>query len=91
MECQKENIDRLKGLNCDVLDIFATQRSWSIKSSGKIWKRNMAAAGKKLTVRPYDAGHAFANPSDPGHKKEFTADAYKEFIEFLKARLKYSY
>jgi carboxymethylenebutenolidase len=48
----------------------------------------MAAAGKKLTIKEYDADHAFANPSNPKHNKEAAADAYKNSIEFLKARLK---
>jgi len=48
----------------------------------------MAAAGKKLTVKSYDADHAFANPSNTKHNKDFTADAYKNTLAFFKARLK---
>ena len=84
----EENLDRLKALNCDVLDIFATQDQWINKDVTSKFEKNMAAAGKKLTVRPYDADHAFANPSNAKHNKEATADAYKNSVDFFKARLK---
>jgi carboxymethylenebutenolidase len=48
----------------------------------------MRTAGKKLTVKSYGADHAFANPSDPKHNNKATADAYKNSVEFFKARLK---
>jgi len=48
----------------------------------------MKAAGKKLTVKSYDADHAFANPSNANHNKKFTADAYKNTLAFFKKRLK---
>jgi len=84
----EENIDRLKGLNCDVLDIWGTQDGWINKDVTEKFEKNMAAAGKKLTVKSYDADHAFANPSNPKHNKDFTADAYKNTLAFFKARLK---
>lgn len=84
----EENIDRLKALNCDVLDIWGTQDGWINKDVTEKFEKNMAAAGKKLTVKAYDADHAFANPSNPKHNKEFTADAYKNTLAFFKARLK---
>ena len=84
----EENLDRLKALNCDVLDIFATQDQWINKDVTTKFEKNMAAAGKKLTVKPYDADHAFANPSNAKHNKEATADAYKNSVDFFKTRLK---
>ena len=84
----EENLDRLKSLSCDVLDIWPTQDKWINKDVTEKFKANMVAAGKNLTVRPYDADHAFANPSNPKHSKDFTADAYKNTLAFLKARLK---
>jgi carboxymethylenebutenolidase len=84
----EENLDRLKNLNCDVLDIWPTQDKWINKDVTDKFEKNMAAAGKKLTVKAYDADHAFANPSNPGFKKDFTEDAYKHTLEFFKARLK---
>lgn len=82
------DVEKLKTLNCDVLDIWPTQDRWINKEVTDKFEKDMAAAGKKLTVKPYDADHAFANPSNPKHNKEFTADAYKNMLEFFKARLK---
>ncbi len=84
----EDNMDRLKGLNCDVLDIWGTQDQWINKDVTAKFEKNMADAGKKLTVKSYDADHAFANPSNPKHNKDITADAYNNSLEFLKARLK---
>jgi len=84
----EDNMDRLKTLNCDVLDIWPTQDKWINKEVTEKFKSNMAAAGKNLTVKSYDADHAFANPSNPKHNKDFTADAYKNTLAFFKARLK---
>ncbi len=84
----EENLDRLKALNCDVLDIWPTQDKWINKEMTAKFEANMKAAGKNLTVKAYDADHAFANPSNPKHNKDFTADAYKNTLDFFKARLK---
>ena len=82
------DVERLKTLNCDVLDIWPTKDGWINKDVTEKFEKDMAAAGKKLTVKSYDADHAFANPSNPKYNKEFTADAYKNTLEFFKARLK---
>ena len=84
----EDNLERLKTLNSDVLDIWPTQDKWINKEMTDKFEANMKAAGKKLTVKSYDADHAFANPSNPKHNKEFTADAYKSTLAFFKARLK---
>jgi carboxymethylenebutenolidase len=84
----EEDLNRLKTLNCDVLNIWPTQDQWINKSVMDKFDANMKAAGKKLTIKSYDADHAFANPSNPKFNKEFTADAYRHTIEFFKARLK---
>ena len=82
------DVEKLKTLNCDVLDIWPTQDGWINKDVTEKFGKDMVAAGKKLTVKSYDAAHAFANPSNPKYNKEFTADAYKNTMEFFKARLK---
>ncbi len=84
----EDNVDRLKTLNCDVLNIWPTQDQWINKEVMDKFEKNMAAAGKKVTVKPYDADHGFANPSNPKHSKEFTADAYKNTLAFFRERLK---
>jgi carboxymethylenebutenolidase len=84
----EENLERLKKLNCDVLNIWPTQDQWINKAVMDKFEANMKAAGKKINIKSYDADHAFANPSNPKHNQEFTADAYKHTVEFFKAKLK---
>lgn len=82
------DVNRLKNLNCDVLNIWPTQDQWINKDVTAKFEAAMKEAGKKVTTKSYDADHAFANPSNPKHNKDFTADAYKSTLEFFKARLK---
>lgn len=84
----ESDVEKLKTLNADVLNIWPTQDQWINKEMMDKFDANMKAAGKKLTTKPYDADHAFANPSNPKFNPEFTADAYKHTLEFFKARLK---
>ena len=84
----EENVDRLKSLNCDVLNIWPMQDKWINKEMMDKFEKNMQAAGKNLTIKSYDADHAFANPSNPKFNKEFTEDAYNNALTFFRARLK---
>lgn len=52
------------------------------------FEANMKAAGKKLTVYPYDADHAFANPSNPVYDEEAYNDSTAKTIAYFKARFK---
>jgi carboxymethylenebutenolidase len=82
------DVERLKKLNCDVLNIWPTQDQWINKDVTSKFEAAMKEAGKNVTTKSYDADHAFANPSNPKFNKELTADAYKNTLEFFKARLK---
>lgn len=84
----ESDVERLKTLNADVLNIWPTQDQWINKEMMDKFEANMKAAGKNLTTKAYDADHAFANPSNPKFNLEFTADAYRHTLEFFKARLK---
>jgi carboxymethylenebutenolidase len=84
----EENVDRLKTLNNDVLFIFAVKDKYINADVIKKFEGNMKAAGKNLTVKTYDADHGFANPSNPIFDKTSAEDAYKNTIDFFKARLK---
>src|SRR5688572_25153959 len=57
-----EDVDRLKKLNSDVLMIWPTKDQWINKEMMDKFQANMKSAGKNLTIKPYDADHAFANP-----------------------------
>jgi carboxymethylenebutenolidase len=84
----EDNVERLKTLNTDVLGIFASREKYISPEIVKKFEENMKAAGKKLTVKNYDAEHGFANPSNPIFNKKATEDAYKNTLEYLKGRLK---
>ena len=49
------------------------------------FENNMKTLGKNLTAHKYDAGHGFANPSNPRFNVEAANDAYSKAIEFLKS------
>jgi carboxymethylenebutenolidase len=79
---------KLKTLNCDVLGIFATQDGFINAEVVGQFENDMKAAKKKLTVKNYDAVHAFANPSNPKYDKEKTAEANAAALTYLKAKMK---
>lgn len=83
----EKNVDVLKRLHAPVLGIFGKQDKWITPDVVAEFEKNMSAASKKLDVKMYDADHAFANPSNPKHEKNFTADAYSATIAFFKAHL----
>ncbi len=83
----EKDVKKLRTLQCDVLGIFATQDSHISPAVVAEFEKNMAAAKKKLTVKNYDAVHAFANPSNPNHNKSMTADANVAVVAFLRTKL----
>lgn len=84
----EKEVAKLKTLKCDVLGVFATQDAYISPAVVGQFEKDMKAAKKKLTVKNFDAVHAFANPSNPKHDKEKTAEANAAALAFLKARLK---
>ncbi len=84
----EKSVDRLKTLNTDVLGIFGNLDQWPSPQVVDEFAANMEKAGKKLTLKRYEAPHAFANPSNPKFNKEATEDAYKNVMAFLKERIK---
>ena len=85
-----EDVEKLKTLNCDVLTIWPTQDKWINKEMMDKFEANMKKAGKNVTIKPYEADHAFANPSNAmGTYNESAAkDAYQNTVAFFKAKLK---
>ncbi len=82
------DMTKLKSLNCDVLGLFGTKDKWINPDVVKTFESNMKSANKNLTVKSYDADHAFANPSNPkGYDKASADAANKAAIEFIKAKL----
>jgi carboxymethylenebutenolidase len=84
----EEDLGRLRNLNCDVLNIWPTQDQWINKAVIDKFEANMKEAGKKVTTRPYEADHAFANPSNPKYSKEMAEDAWAATLAFFRERLR---
>lgn len=77
--------EKLKLISCDVIGFFGNQDKSPAPAMVDAFEQNMAAAGKKLTVHRYDAGHGFANPSNPSFNRAATEDSYAKAIAFLKS------
>ena len=84
----EKDVAKLKTLNTDVLGIFAAQDKWINPEVVGQFKKDMAAAGKKVTVYSYEADHAFANPSNPKFNKEFAAKAHSQALTYLRGKFK---
>jgi len=80
----EQDVEKLKTLNTDVLGIFGSQDGGIPPAMVAAFEENMKKADKQITVKMYDAVHAFANPSNPKYDKEKADDAYQNAIAYLK-------
>ncbi len=79
--------EKLKASNAPVLNIWPKQDKWINQAMMDKFAASMKEAGKSLRIEPYDADHAFANPSNPKHDKTMTEDANGKSVAFLKQHL----
>lgn len=84
----EENTDKLKKLEAPVLLIWPEQDKWINKEVVNKFEINAKTLKKSLKVEPYNADHAFANPSNPKYNKEMADDAFKKSMQFIKDFLK---
>ena len=82
----EKDVEKLKTLNVDVLGIFGSQDKGIPTTMVSEFEENMKKADKKITVKTYDADHAFANPSNPKYNKAFADEAYQEALGYLKKK-----
>jgi len=82
------NMDKLKTLNCDIIGFFGNKDRGPSPEMVTKFETDLQTAGKKITAYRYDAGHGFANPSNPSFNKEATEDAHIKAIAFLKEHMK---
>ena len=82
----EKNMDRLKNLKCDVLGIFASQDGWITPEVAESFEDQMKNLDATLTLKIYDAGHGFANPSNPVYDESSAKKAYQAMDEFIAAR-----
>lgn len=83
----ENDLKKLMMLNGDVIGFFGNQDKNINPEVVANFEKNMQQAGKKLTVYRYDAGHGFANPSNPVYDKDAAEDSHKKAIAFLKERM----
>ncbi len=79
----EKDAKKLEKLNAPVLGIFASRDGWVNQEVVDEFEKNMNALNKPLTLKWYDAVHAFANPSNPNFDKEASADASRMAIAFI--------
>lgn len=82
-----KDVEQLKTLKTDVLGLFAAREQWISPAVVKEFEENMVKAGKKVTIKNFDAEHAFANPSNPIYDEKAATEAYGLAINYLKERL----
>jgi carboxymethylenebutenolidase len=82
------NTDKLRQIDFPVLGIFASRDANITPEVVGKFEANMKELGKTITVKSYDADHAFANPSNPKFNKEATEDAHGLAVSFLREHLK---
>ncbi|GAA4449566.1 hypothetical protein GCM10023189_09000 [Nibrella saemangeumensis] len=84
-----QDVEQLKKLDTDVLGVFGSKDRGIPVEMVNTFQENMKKAGEKVTIKMYNADHAFANPSNTaGYDKEAATDAYKLTLNYLKERLK---
>ena len=84
----ESNVAKLQQLNTDVIGFFGNLDKSITPEKVTEFENNMKAAGKSLKVYRYDAGHGFANPSNPVFNKQARDDAHEKTIAYLKARIR---
>lgn len=75
---------KLAGLKGDVLGIFGSKDKWINPEMVAAFDKDLTAAGKKHTIKSFDADHAFANPSNPQFNKAYTEEAWGMSVAFIK-------
>jgi carboxymethylenebutenolidase len=79
------NMDKLKSIQCDIIGFFGNLDQSPSPAMVNDFEKNMKEAGKNLSVNRYEAGHGFANPSNPSFNAAAKEDAYTKAIAFFKA------
>ena len=79
------NMDKLKSIQCDIIGFFGNLDQSPSPTMVSDFEKNMKEAGKNLSVNRYQAGHGFANPSNPSYNAAAKEDSYAKAIAFFKA------
>ena len=79
------NMEKLKSIQCDIIGFFGNLDQSPSPTMVNDFEKNMKEAGKNLSVNRYQAGHGFANPSNPSYNAAAKEDSYAKAIAFFKA------
>ena len=80
---------RLKSITWPVLGVFGEKDTTIPVDSVHLFQQSLDDLGIQNEIYIYPGvGHAFANPSNPGHDAEKTADAWMKTVDFLDRNLK---
>ncbi len=79
--------ETFKELNAPVLGIFAEKDGWINPEVYGNLEKNLKTAGKKVTIKSFNADHAFANPSNAKFDEAATNEAKNLTIKFFKENL----
>ncbi len=79
--------ETFRNLNAPVLGIFAEQDGWITPEVYGNLEKNLKSAVKMVTIKSFNADHAFANPSNTKFDKEATTEAKNLTIKFFKDNL----
>ena len=79
--------ETFKKLKAPVLGIFAEKDGWVTPDVYGNLEKNLLAAGKEITIKSFNADHAFANPSNTKFDEKATEEAKKLTLDFFKTHL----
>ena len=79
--------ETFKELNAPVLGIFAEKDGWINPEVYGNLEKNLKTAGKKVTIKSFNADHAFANPSNDKFDEAATNEAKNLTIKFFNENL----
>lgn len=82
-----KSMAEIREIDADVLGIFASQDEWITPQVVNSFEKKMQQADRDITIKMYDAAHAFANPSNPQYDEQAAEDAYALTLDFLKSRI----
>lgn len=83
----EKDVEKLKGLKTEVLYIQALQDGFISKEDVTAFVGQLKSADKKVTLKQYEAVHAFANPSNPKFDKVASTDAKSVSMAFIRKGL----
>jgi len=79
--------ETFKALNAPVLGIFAEKDGWINPEVYGNLEKNLKTAGTKVTIKSFNADHAFANPSNAKFDEAATNEAKNLTIKFFNENL----